>query len=91
MTSRPNAQDADLRLALEEAQAAATREREAARAADGCRSRHGTDDRRSEHDAQAVIEARVAERQAQLAVVERLLGAVRAIDSARSLSDTLTA
>ena len=44
-----------------------------------------------ERDAQAVIEARVAERQAHLAAVERLLGAVNAIDSARSLSDTLTA
>ncbi len=39
---------------------------------------------------QAVIEARVAERQAHLAVVERLLSAVHAIDGARSLSDTLT-
>ena len=43
-----------------------------------------------ERDAQAVIEARVTERQAHLAVVERLLGAVNAIDAARSLSDTLT-
>jgi hypothetical protein len=42
-------------------------------------------------EARAVVDARATERQAQLAVVERLLHAVRTIDAARSLSDTLTA
>lgn len=39
----------------------------------------------------SVTEARVAERQAQLAVVERLLDSVRAIGDAQSLSDVLAA
>ena len=39
----------------------------------------------------SVTEARVAERQSQLAVVERLLDSVRAIGEAQSLSDVLTA
>jgi hypothetical protein len=39
----------------------------------------------------ALTEARTAERQSQLAFVERLSGAVRTIALARSLSDTLTA
>ena len=39
----------------------------------------------------AIVDARAAERQAQLDFVERLLAGVRTIDSARSLSDTLTA
>ena len=77
-----------LSAALEEAQAAAAREREAARHAtaslQAAQSEHTT------HDAQAVIDARVAERQAQLVAVERLLGAVRSITGALSLSDTLT-
>ena len=38
---------------------------------------------------EAVLDARVAERQSGLAMVERLLGAVRAIDGARSLTDAL--
>ena len=46
---------------------------------------------RATTEARAVVEARATERQAQLAVVERLLHAVRTIDAARSLSDTLTA
>jgi hypothetical protein len=46
---------------------------------------------RAATEARAVVDARAAERQAQLAVVERLLHAVRTIDAARSLSDTLTA
>jgi hypothetical protein len=41
--------------------------------------------------AAAVTEARAQERQAQLAIVERLLEAVKALDSARTLSETLTA
>ena len=77
-------------LALEEAQAAATRERESARAAMAAtETRH--QQQGSEKDAQAVIEARAAERQAQLAAFERMLASVRAIGSARSLSDTLNA
>jgi hypothetical protein len=39
----------------------------------------------------AITRARVSERQSQLAQVERLLAAVRAIGASRSLSDTLTA
>ena len=79
-----------LSLALEEAQAAATRERESARAAMAAtETRH--QQQGSEKDAQAVIEARAAERQAQLAAFERMLASVRAIGSARSLSDTLNA
>jgi hypothetical protein len=46
---------------------------------------------RATTEAGAVVDARAAERQAQLAVVERLLHAVRTIDAGRSLSDTLTA
>jgi hypothetical protein len=46
---------------------------------------------RATTEAHAVVDAGVTERQAQLAVVERLLHAVRTIDAARSLSDTLTA
>lgn len=46
---------------------------------------------RATTEAGAVVDARAAERQAQLAVVEGLLHAVRTIDAARSLSDTLTA
>lgn len=39
----------------------------------------------------SITEAAVAERQAQLAVIERLLDSVRAIDDAQSLSDVLAA
>ena len=39
----------------------------------------------------ALDEARVAERQAQLAVVERLLVAIRSMDAGRSLTDVLSA
>ena len=77
-----------LTAALEEAQATVSQEREAARHA--AASLLATQNEQKASDAQAVIEARVAERQAHLAVVERLLGAVSAIDGARSLSDTLT-
>jgi hypothetical protein len=78
-----------LAAALEEAQAAVSREREAARHA-AASLLEVTEHEQAIIEAQAVIDARVGERQAQLAVVERLLGAVRAIDGARSLSDTLT-
>ena len=45
--------------------------------------------RREAHDA-SLAEARLAERQSQLAVVERVLTAIRAMDTSRSLSDVLT-
>jgi hypothetical protein len=45
--------------------------------------------RREERDA-ALAEARLAERQSQLAIVERVLNALRAMDASRSLSDVLT-
>ena len=77
-----------LTAALEEAQVKVSQERDAARLA--AASLLATQNEQKASDAQAVIEARVAERQAHLAVVERLLGAVNAIDDARSLSDTLT-
>jgi len=77
-----------LAAALEEAQAALPQEREAARQAVASLEALQAEHRGA--SGQAVIEARVAERQAQLAAVERLLAAVRTIDGARSLSDTLT-
>ena len=43
-----------------------------------------------EQKAAIAAEARVCERQAQLAIVERLLGAINSIDAARSLSQVLT-
>ena len=46
-------------------------------------------DRRAKRERRALDEARVAERQAQLAVVERLLTAIRAMDAVRSLTDVL--
>jgi hypothetical protein len=39
----------------------------------------------------AAADARAAERQAQLAIIERLLGGIRTMDTARSLSDVLAA
>jgi hypothetical protein len=78
-----------LSAALEEARAAVSREREAARQA-AASLLEVTQNEQAVMEAQAVVDARVAERQAQLAVVERLLGAVRAIDGGRSLTDTLT-
>ena len=47
--------------------------------------------RRYEEAAAAVAEARVTERQTQLAIVERLLTAIRSMDAGRSLSDVLSA
>jgi hypothetical protein len=50
------------------------------------------EDARQEHQhATAADDARVAERQSQLVVVERLLSSVRALDASRSLSQVLTA
>ena len=49
------------------------------------------DAKRQEQTASAAAEARVAERQVQLAVVERLLGAIRSLDAGRSLSQVLSA
>jgi hypothetical protein len=77
-----------LAAALEEAQAALPQEREAARQAVASLEAVQAEHRGA--TGQAVIDARVAERQAQLAAVERLLAAVRTIGGARSLSDTLT-
>jgi hypothetical protein len=79
----------DLTEALAEAQAAISRERETARSAAESLL-EVTENEQAVVEAQTVIDTRVAKREAQLAVVERLLGAVRAIDGARSLSDTLT-
>lgn len=47
--------------------------------------------RRQAEEAKAMADARVAERQAQLAVVERLLTAIRSMDAGRSLTDVLSA
>ena len=49
------------------------------------------DARRQAEASKAMAEDRVAERQAQLAVVERLLTAIRLIDAGRSLTDVLSA
>ena len=53
--------------------------------------RQGREDdaRRQEQAAAAVSEARIAERQTQLATVERVLNAIKAMDTGRSLSDVL--
>jgi hypothetical protein len=72
-----------LTAAVEDAQAALAREREEARTAAEAQQQVRNDT--------AVTEARLAERQEQLAIVERLSAAVRSISSARSLSDTLAA
>jgi hypothetical protein len=72
-----------LTAAIEDAQVAFAREREEARLAAETHQQTRTD--------AAVTEARLAERQEQLAIVERLSAAVRSIGSARSLSDTLAA
>ena len=48
------------------------------------------DQRRREEQEGAIAEARIAERQSQLAIVERVLNALRAMDASRSLSDVLT-
>jgi hypothetical protein len=71
-----------LTTALEEAQAALEQERETVRAAASLQQSGETDE---------ATEARAAERQSQLATVEGILGGVRTIGNARSLSDTLTA
>ncbi|MGH9310537.1 MAG: hypothetical protein ACRD1U_14255, partial [Vicinamibacterales bacterium] len=47
--------------------------------------------RRSEQLVSTVADARVTERQSQLAIVERLLAALRSMDAARSLTDVLGA
>ena len=54
------------------------------------RQNRDEDQRRREQQDAALGEARLAERQAQLAIVERVLNALRAMDSSRSLSDVLT-
>ena len=48
------------------------------------------DARQQERAAAAAAEARVAERQTQLAVVERVLTAIRSLDAARSLTQVLS-
>jgi hypothetical protein len=71
-----------LTTALEDARAALVQERETARNLGESLLQARNDE---------VTAARASERQAQLAVVERLSGAVRSISAARSLSDTLSA
>jgi hypothetical protein len=53
------------------------------------REKWGDDARKREEHDSALAEARIAERQSQLAVVERVLTAIRAMDRAKSLSDVL--
>jgi chemotaxis protein histidine kinase CheA len=72
-----------LTAAVSEAQALLARERESARSAAEASTRA--------RDQQAITDARAAERESQLAIVERLSHAMRAMGNARSLSDTLTA
>lgn len=71
-----------LTAALEQAQTALEQERETTRAVASLQQSRQTEE---------ATEARVAERESQLATVEGLLSAVRTIGNARSLSDTLTA
>jgi hypothetical protein len=53
--------------------------------------RHGREEdaRRQQQAEAAVSEARIAERQSQLATVERVLNAIKTMDTGRSLSDVL--
>jgi putative methionine-R-sulfoxide reductase with GAF domain len=53
------------------------------------REKWGEDVRQREERDTSLAEARLAERQSQLAVVERVLTAIRAMDRAKSLSDVL--
>jgi GAF domain len=55
------------------------------------RTREEETKRLSQAVSDATGEARVAERQAQLAIVERLLAGIRSMDAGRSLTDVLTA
>ena len=66
----------------EQLRATLTEERETTRTAAASQQQPDQDD--------AITRALVAERQSQIAFVERLLSAVRAIGASRSLSDTLT-
>src|SRR5688572_25636635 len=67
-------------------------EREQQLTSDLIRERQSRDEdqRRREEQEVAIAEARLAERQSQLAIVERVLNALRAMDASRSLSDVLT-
>jgi hypothetical protein len=65
--------------------------RQAEAALDVERRAREEDAQRLQASASAVAEARVAERQGQLVIVERILGAIRSMDAARSLSDVLSA
>jgi hypothetical protein len=78
-----------LSAALEEAQGALAREREASRVAEASLAALRSETEKQASDAQALIDARAEERQSHLAIVERLLGAMQAIGRGRSLSDTL--
>jgi hypothetical protein len=78
-----------LSAALEEARAALARERDAVRAAEASLAAARSELQTS--GAQAIVDARAAERQSHVAIVERLLGAMQTIGQARSLGDTLTA
>ncbi len=55
---------------------------------DGCRPRHGINNREARKTRRRLIEARAAERQAQLAAVERLLGVRARRSAAPGLSAT---
>ena len=71
----------DAEAALQDAQSTLRDERHA----------HAEERRQQQQTADTAAAARVAERETQLATVERLLGAVRLLDSARSLSQVLSA
>jgi hypothetical protein len=82
-------QEAD--TARQEADSLAEARRQAETALDDERRAREAEARQREESAAAAAEERVAERQAQLAVVERLLGAIRSLDTARSLTQVLSA
>lgn len=65
--------------------------REAESALDDERRGRAEDARQQAARTDAAAQARVAERQVQLATVERLLSGIRSLDSARSLTQVLTA
>jgi hypothetical protein len=87
---RNSLQDERNSLRHEVENAGAARQRAEAALADEQRARE-SDARRQEQSAAAAAEARVAERQSQMAIVERILGGIKLLDAARSLTQVLSA
>ena len=79
-----------LQAAQEEMETLAVTRQEIEAALDDERRAREADARQQEQKTAAATAAQAAERQAQLAVVERLLAAIRSLDTARSLSQVLS-